>query len=94
METENFDSKSKSCPECKKMLLQIVDFIGQGVDIKMKCAYCGKRMLVQVGQKLTINATHITVAIFVFISAIQAFVLFEVGKSVAFVFTNYLIPLP
>lgn len=86
--------KAKACPECKKMLLMVVSLLGEGVDIKMKCAYCKKRILVNIGQKTFITATKIAVLIFLVVSAVQAFSLMKLNLNVAYIFTNYNLPLP
>lgn len=82
--------KSMPCPECKKILLMVVNMLGEGVDIKMKCAYCKKRMLVQVGQKTFIKVSKIiAISFLILISAYQTILLSQLTVKISYLLNNY-----
>lgn len=87
---ENADgNKSKSCPECKKLLLLVVNNLGKGIDIKMKCAYCKKRMLVQIGQKTFINVTPLLVVLLLAISMYTTYIILHIHDAVTALRTDF-----
>lgn len=85
---------TKACPECRKILIASAEMIGYGqFEQNIKCAYCGTRLKIVVGQKTFIAISKIIGIVFIvsFIASsfYQLAVLTQLNANLSYLIQNY-----
>lgn len=85
------NSKNIPCPECKKTLIAAIELVGHATfKQNIKCAYCGTKISVEVGQKPYVEVSKlITIIILGIISAYQLILVSGLPQKFAYLLSAY-----
>lgn len=81
---------ARPCPECKKSLIMAAEMVGFGhFEYNMKCAYCGVRVRITIGQKPFVTVTKLVVLILLVAFSYQLFLVSKLNVTLTSLMTNY-----
>lgn len=90
MDSESNRGITKACPECRKILIAVAEMVGYGqFHQNIKCAYCGTRLKIVIGQKTFITVSKVLLVILAIIFTYQVLLLDKLNTNLSSLIQNY-----